>query len=192
MIILASASKRRSRILKSCGIKHRIIVSNVCEKMDSKRGAKFNVLHNACAKAKDVASRYREGFVIGADTVVVLGKRLIGKPKTKKEARSYLTSFSGKTVFVYTGLCVIDAKKGKLVSGYAKSKIRAKKLSSKEIERFAKKAGSYDKAGGFSIEWPGSFIFDDIEGSFYNILGLPTIKLADLFKKLSPKKRLLI
>jgi len=183
-IVLASASKRRSKILKECGIRHKVVISNSPEKMDHKRGAKFNTLHNARLKAKKVADKHKEGFVIGADTIVLLGKRLIGKPKTRKEAKSLLKAFSGKTVFVYTGLCVVDAKKGKSVSAIDVSKLRVKKLSRKKIDKFVKIAGPHDKAGGFSIEGPGTFIFDDIEGSFYNILGLPMMKLDELFEKL--------
>jgi len=183
-IILASASKRRSKILKECGIAHRVVISNVPEKIDHKRGAKFNVLHNARLKAEKIADRYRRGFIVGADTVVLLGKRMIGKPKTRKEAKSLLEVFSGKTITVYTGLCVIDVKKGKSASGIDVSKVRVKMLSRKEIDKFVKIAGPHDKAGGFSIEGPGAFIFDNIDGSFYNILGLPMMKLDELFKKL--------
>ncbi len=183
-IILASASKRRSRILSECGIPYKVIVSNVPEKMDHKKGVKFNVLHNARLKAEKIASRYKEGFVIGADTIVLLGKRLIGKPKTKKEARSLLKAFSGRTILVYTALCVIDVKKAKSVSTIDVSKIYVKKLSIKKIDEFIKIAGPNDKAGGFSIEGAGAFIFDDIKGSFYNILGLSMMKLEGLFEKL--------
>ncbi|MFC1709440.1 Maf family protein [Candidatus Omnitrophota bacterium] len=183
-IILASKSKRRSKILKECGIAHKVVVSNAPEKMDHKKGAKFNVLHNSQAKAKKVAREYKHGFIIGADTIVLLGKRLIGKPKTKKEAKALLKAFSAKTILVYTGLCVIDAKRNKPVSGVDVAKVHVRKLSPKDIEKFVKVAGPHDKAGGFSIEGPGAFIFDDIEGSFYNILGLPLMKLNELFKKL--------
>ena len=183
-IILASASKKRSKILKECRIPHRVVVSNVPERMDHKRGARFNVLHNAHIKARRIAGRYKDAFVIGADTVVLLRKRLIGKPKTKKKARALLKVFSGKTLLVYTGLCVVDSKRGKLASGVDVSKIHVKKLSREKIDKFIKIAGPYDKAGGFSIEGHGTFIFDNIEGSFYNILGLPMMKLDELFEKL--------
>ena len=183
-IILASASKRRSKILKECGIPHKVVISNVPEKMDHKRGAGFNVLHNARVKAKKIAGRYRQGFIIGADTVVLLGKRLIGKPKTRKEAISLLNAFSAKTILVYTGLCVIDVKKGKSASGIDVSKVHVRRLSREKQDKFIKISGPYDKAGGFSIEGPGAFIFDNIEGSFYNVLGLPVMKLYKLFEKL--------
>jgi septum formation protein len=183
-IILASASRRRSKILKECGIAHKVIVSNVPEKMDHEKGARYNVLHNARAKAEAIACRYRQAFVIGADTVVLLGKRLIGKPKTKKEAKSLLNAFSAKTILVYTGLCVIDIEGRKSASGVDVSKVHVKRLSRRKIDKFVKIAGPHDKAGGFSIEGPGTFVFDNIEGSFYNILGLPMMKLGELFEKL--------
>ena len=183
-IILASKSKRRSKILKECGIHHEVVVSDVHEKMDHKKGAKFNVLYNARIKAEKVAVEYKEGYIIGADTLVLFKKRLIGKPKTRKEAITLLRSFSGKTVFVYTGLYVIDAKRARSESGFDVSKVHAKKLSLKKIDEFATIAGPNDKAGGFSIEGPGAFIFDNIEGSFYNVLGLPMMKLDEIFEKL--------
>ena len=192
-IILASGSKRRSKILKECGIPHKVVISNVPEKMDHKRGAKFNVLHNARVKAEKItegplrgrpADRYKKLFVIGADTVVFLKERLIGKPKTKKEARSLLKAFSGKTILVYTGLCVIDIKKGTSASGIDVAKVHVKRLSRKKINKFVNISNFHDKAGGFSIEGRGAFIFDNIEGSFYNVLGLPMIKLNELFEKL--------
>lgn len=183
-IILASGSKRRSKILKECGIKHKVVVSRAFEQIDNKKSAKINVLFNAQAKAKKVASKYKAGFVIGADTIVLAGKRLIGKPKTKKEAKEFLKLFSGKEIFVYTGLCVIDTKSQIAVNAVEKSKIYVRKLSPKDIERFIKITISHDKAGGFSIEGPGTFIFDNIQGSFYNILGLSMARLNDLFMKL--------
>ena len=183
-IILASASKRRSRILNECGIAHRVVVSNAPEKMCHKTCARENVLGNARLKARKIADKCKKGFVIGADTIVLSGKRLIGKPKTKKEARSLLEAFSGKTILVYTGLSVIDAESRKSKSAVSVSKVHVKKLSPKEMNEFVKIAGPHDKAGGFSIEGPGAFIFDNIEGSFYNVLGLPVMKLYELFEKL--------
>jgi len=183
-IILASASKRRSKILKECGIQHKVVVSKASEKMEHKKGARYNVLHNACVKAEQIAKREKNVFIIGADTLVLLGKRLIGKPKTKREAKRLLKAFSGKTISVYTGICVINSKTGESETAVDESKIHVRKLSPDEITKFVKIAGPHDKAGGFSIEGPGTYIFDDIEGSFYNILGLPMMKLAEVFKKL--------
>ena len=79
---------------------------------------------------------------------------------------------------------MIDAKKGKSVTAVDISKVYVRKLSPGEIDKYVGIAGPHDKAGGFSIEGPGTFIFDNIEGSFYNILGLPMMKLDELFRKL--------
>jgi septum formation protein len=152
--------------------------------MDHERSAKFNVLHNARIKAEKIADRYKKSVIIGADTLVLLGKRIIGKPKTRKEAKSLLRAFSGKTILVYTGLCVIDSKLRKSVSAVDISSVRVRKLPCEEINKFVKIAGPHDKAGGFSIEGPGAIVFDNINGSFYNVLGLPMIKLGELFRKL--------
>jgi septum formation protein len=182
-IILASGSKRRSRILKECGIRHRVVVSGADEVMDPAKGVAYNAVTNACRKAEAVSGRVKRGFVIGADTLVLLGKRLIGKPKDEREAKKLLRDFSGKKILVCTGLCVIDAVSGKTSKGSVVSAIRVRKIKAGKINLFLRALAPYDKAGGFSIEGAGSIVFDDVEGSFYNILGLPMNALYDLFKK---------
>jgi septum formation protein len=184
LIILASASPRRSQILLECGIVHKIVPSNAEEIMDPAKGPARNALFNACLKAKAVAGKIKQGYVIGADTVVLSGKKLIGKPRNRAEAKRLLKEFSGKTIGVYTGLCVIDALAQKSACATAVSMVRVKKITPKMAERFIRVAGPFDKAGGFSIEGPGSFIFDNIRGSFYNVLGLPMMELYRLFGKL--------
>lgn len=184
IIILASASNRRSQILSQCGIPHQIIVSGVNEIMDSQEGPAYNTVFNACLKAEAVSRKFQTGYVIGVDTIVLSRKRLIGKPRTKREAKNLLREFSGKSIFVYTGLCIKDVRKQKIVKASVVSKVRVKRMTDEILNRFLKLSGPFDKAGGFSIEGVGAFIFDNIEGSFYNILGLPIIKLNELFKRL--------
>ncbi len=183
-IILASSSKRRSNILKECGILHSIIISNVREKMLHERGARYNALMNACLKCESVSGKLRKGYVIGADTLVSLGKRIIGKPSSRVKARQLLKDFSGKTVMVYTGLCLKDIACNKILKTTVVSKVKVKKFNYNNLDTLIKLLGPHDKAGGFSIEGVGSFIFDDVEGSFYNILGLPMGALYELFAKL--------
>ena len=186
-IILASSSKRRREILASCGIKHKVVASNAMEiggRHTCPLQPKQVVMINARIKAEAVAKRFKSGYVIGADTVVLLGKKIIGKPKNAKHAKKMLKEMSGKTIGVYTGLCVIDVKKENLISDYEESLVTVKKLKDKEIPAYFKLLGPYDKAGGFSIEGVGSFIFDDIKGSYFNVLGLPTAKLKEMFEKL--------
>jgi len=186
-IILASNSKRRREILASCGIKHKIVPSNAME-VGGRHACPLPpeqvAMINARIKAEAVAKKFRSGYVIGADTVVLLGKKIIGKPKNAKHAQKMLKEMSGGTIAVYTGLCVIDVKKENLISDYEKSLVTVKKLKCTEIPAYFKLLGPYDKAGGFSIEGVGSFIFDDIKGSYFNVLGLPTAKLKEMFEKL--------
>ncbi len=183
-IILASNSRRRQEILASCGIKHRVIPSNAIEYMTISKLPEQVAMINARIKAEAVAKKIESGYVIGADTVVLLGKKIIGKPKNSNHAKKMLKEMSGKTISVYTGLCVIDAESGNLISGYERSLVTVKKLKDEEIPMYFKLLGPYDKAGGFSIEGAGSFIFDNIKGSYFNILGLPMAKLKDIFEKL--------
>lgn len=182
-IILASASKRRSLILSSCGIRHRIVVSGVEENMKGKSPRRI-AIDNACLKAEHVAKKIKSGYVIGADTVVLLGKRIIGKPKNTPHAKKMLKDMSGKTISVYTGLCVIDIARNKKVLDYERSDVKVKRIKPNEVQGYFGLLGPYDKAGGFTIEGVGSFIFDDIKGSYFNVLGLPTIKLKEMFDKL--------
>ena len=183
-IILASNSKRRHEILASCGIKHKVVPSNAIEYMTVSRLPEQVAMINSRIKAEAAAKKLKSGYVIGADTVVLLRKKIIGKPKNASHAKRMLKEMSGKAISVYTGLCVIDVKKENLISDYERSLVTVKKLKDKEIPGYFKLLGPYDKAGGFSIEGVGSFIFDEIKGSYFNVLGLPTAKLKEMFEKL--------
>jgi septum formation protein len=182
-IILASLSKRRSSILDSCGIKHRVAPSGVHENMKGKSPSRL-VMANARLKAGEVAGKIKTGYVIGADTVVFFQKEIIGKPSGMDHAKSMLKRMSGKNIAVYTGLCVIDARTGKKVLDYDRSTVKVKRIKKNDVMKYFRLLGPYDKAGGFSIEGAGSFIFDDIKGSYFNILGLPPVKLKAMFEKL--------
>lgn len=184
MIVLASSSKRRSAILNSCGITHKVVPSSADEYMDVSRFPHKIVMLNACIKAEAVAEKFKAGYIIGADTVCLLDGKIIGKPRNERHAREMLRQMSGKTIAVYTGLCIIDLYKKKAVCDYEKSLVKVKDINKKDIPRLFKLLGPYDKAGGFSIEGVGSFIFDDIKGSYFNVLGLPMIKLKEMFEKL--------
>ncbi len=180
-IILASASKRRSMILASCGIKHNVCVTNAQEVHDQRHSVQWNVTCNAKRKVLTCVKKYKKSIIIGADTLVVLNRRLIGKPQNKIEAKSLLQEFSGKRIEVVTGLFLLDSSTGKSAVGFEKSLLYAEKLLPKDMDRWFNALKPYDKAGGFSIEGVGSLIYDRIRGSYFNVLGLPMIKLKQLF-----------
>jgi septum formation protein len=114
---------------------------------------------------------------------VVHGKDILGKPGDEAAARDMLKRFSGGKIDIYTGLCVIDASTGKRAVGFERSGLAVASLTDGEVGRYFRLLAPYDKAGGFSIEGIGSLLFDDISGSYFNILGLPMMKLKDLFKE---------
>lgn len=180
-IVLASASKRRSVILESCGIKHKVFVTNTREIHEQRHSVQWNVTVNAKLKAVACSKTYKKSVIIGADTLVVLDKRLIGKPKNGKEAKALLQEFSGKRLDVVTGLHLLDSQTGKNAAGFERSSLYAEKLLPGNMGRWFDALKPYDKAGGFSVEGVGSLIYDRIKGSYFNILGLPMIKLKQLF-----------
>lgn len=183
-VILASASDRRSRILIDCGITHKVVPSGAAEDMAETGDTPGIVQGNAVRKARAVAEGAEGPVVIGADTLVAHGKDILGKPDNEDAARMMLKRFSGTDVEVYTGLCVIDTVTGKEASGVEKSSLTVVSLTDEEVEKYFRLLGPYDKAGGFSIEGVGSLLFDDIKGSYFNILGLPMMKLKQLFAEI--------
>jgi len=183
-IILASQSKARQKILKQIGLKFCVAVSSVKEDSLIKGKCSDVVIINATKKAKDVARKFRSGVVIAADTVVLLGKKLIGKPKNKKDAFKILTLLSQKPHWVYSGLAVIDLDKGKMFTAHDKTKIYMYRLTDVQIKHYLKKVPALDKAGGFDIQGLGGVFIDRIEGCFYNVVGLPLAKLVTILHRL--------
>jgi septum formation protein len=145
-------------------------------------------MKNAERKVRAVAKTFSENekniCIIGADTLVTFGNEVIGKPKDKHEAQALLRKFSGARLEVYTGLFLLMLKNQRQAQGYEKSSVKVKTIDQSKFEKYFLKLGPHDKAGGFSIEGAGSFVFDDIEGSYFNILGLPMTKLNELFAEI--------
>ncbi len=184
-IILASASPQRRKLIKILGLPFTVKPSKVKEEDGLIKDVVHLVKHNALLKAKDVASRLRSGIVIGCDTVVVSYKRrLILKPKNLKDARKNLKELMEKPHWVYSGLAVIDAQSGKTLVDYEKTKVFMDKLSLKTIDRYHRMMSPLDKAGGFDIEGKGALFIPRIEGCYFNVVGLPLAKLAQMLKKM--------
>lgn len=183
-IILASKSRARQKILKDVGIKFSIAVSGVEEEKVIKKDAKTLVINNAKRKARDIVKKIDSGIVIGADTVVLAGNKLIGKPRDKKDAFDIIKLLSSKPHFVYSGLVVIDKKSGKTFTAADETKVYMKKMSDSEIKKYINKYKPMDKAGAFDIQGPGGMLVERIEGCFYNVVGLPLSKLVQILKKI--------
>lgn len=183
-IILASQSRPRQRLLKQIGLRFITARSDVKEEKELKgRTCAELVIANALRKAEDVARRFDSGVVIAADTVVLVGKRIIGKPKNLDDAFRTLKLLSQKPQWVYTGLAVIDIDNKRILTDYEKTKIYMYPLTDRQIRNYFKKVSPLDKAGSFDIQGPGSIFINRIEGCFNNVVGLPLAKLTKMLRK---------
>ncbi len=183
-IILASRSKARQKLLRDIGLEFTTAKSDVKETRRIKTNCPALVIENALAKARYVAERSKiAGIVIAADTVILVGRKIVGKPKNIKDAFRTLKLLSGKPQWVYTGLAVIDIDRNKTYTAFDKTKVHMCHLSARDIRRYFKRVSPLDKAGGFDIQGFGSVFIDRIEGCFYNVVGLPMAKLAKILKK---------
>ncbi|MFH0771761.1 MAG: nucleoside triphosphate pyrophosphatase [Candidatus Omnitrophota bacterium] len=182
-IILASQSRPRQKLLKNLGLRFISATSGVKEDKVLKGSCADLVIGNALKKARDIAGRFDSGVVIAADTVVLAGKKIIGKPRDIKDAFRTLKFISRRSQWVYTGLAVIDIDNMKTLTDYEKTKIYMCRLSDGQIRNYFKKVSPLDKAGSFDIQGTGSIFINKIEGCFNNVVGLPLAKLTKLLKK---------
>lgn len=184
MIILASKSKARAKILNNLGIKFKVLPSGVKEHKELKNSPRTTVKANALLKAREVAGRLKDGIVIGCDTLVWQNGKVFGKPANLKKARQMLKKLSSKPHHLYTGIAIIDIKHKKEVVDVEETKITMEPLSDKEINGYFKKVSPLDKAGGFDIQGLGGLFIKRIEGCYFNVVGLPISKLYCLLKKI--------
>lgn len=183
-IILASASPRRQKLLKAWGVRFRILPSNIRERTNFKKPSEI-VKDLAYKKAFSVAGKLKEGIVIGADTIVVLKGEIIGKPKDPKDAERILSGLNGGCHRVYSGISVIDASSGRSKTAFAVSRVKMRRLSKSEIERFSHK--HLDKAGAYAVQEKGDAFVESIEGDYFNVVGLPYIKLKQVLASFGVK-----
>lgn len=186
-IILASKSKARQKILKQIGLKFKVDTAAVKEIRYIKGGVSKLVVKNALKKAAAVSKKYKHGIIIAADTIVLVGKKIIGKPKNVNDAFNILKLLCKRPQWVYTGVAVIDIDKKKQYTFYDKTKIYMYPLSDKIIRKYLKMVSPLDKAGGFDIQGIGGIFIDRIEGCYYNVVGLPLAKLVRVLDKIGVK-----
>lgn len=182
-IILASTSPRRLELLRGLGLKVKVVGSRVRESKFSIKNPEKLVNTLALTKAQEVASRIKDGLVIGADTIVVLRGKILGKPKDSREAKSMLRELSGKTHEVLTGLAVIDASSGKTMVDFVRTKVKFRKLTDEEIANYVAADKPFDKAGAYAIQEKAGLFVERIDGCYFNVVGLPLARLAEILRK---------
>lgn len=174
MIILASQSPRRQELLKLITNDFEIKVSNVDESLPSGISPKNAVLYLSKIKAEPFKND--SDIIIGADTVVALDGKILGKPKNEENAREILRFLSGKAHSVFTGVTVI---KGDIAKSFAvETKVKFFDLTDEEIDEYIKTGESADKAGAYGIQGYGSLLVEKIDGDYFNVVGLPVSRLA--------------
>lgn len=174
MIILASQSPRRQELLKLITSDFEIKVSNVDETLPDKIMPKEAVMYLSKIKAEPFADS--DDIVIGADTVVALDGKILGKPKSKENAREMLRFLSGRTHSVFTGVTLASDKKTKTFA--VETKVKFFELTNEEIDAYIKTKEPFDKAGAYGIQGYGSLLVEKIDGDYFNVVGLPVSTLA--------------
>lgn len=179
-IILASQSPRRRYLLERAGLRFSVIPSRFEESSISTSPAEDYVRRLATAKAQDIARKYPESWVIGADTVVVVENRVLGKPASTAEARDMLLRLSGRTHHVLTGFCVCHLAGTRLFAETVRTDVLFKTLTSAEIDWYIQTGEPFDKAGAYAIQGIGTFLVKRIDGSYTNVVGLPVCEVIEI------------
>jgi septum formation protein len=138
----------------------------------------------ARAKARQVASRHARDLVVGADTIVTVGSRILGKPASEEDARGMLRRLSGRWHEVLTGICLMDASAGRSGSACTRSRVHMRRLSDRDIDWYLQTGEHLDKAGGYAIQGHASLFIDRIEGCYFNVVGFPVFTFARLCRRL--------
>ena len=181
-IVLASASPRRRELLDLVGIRHTVVPADIDESMVGVELPDAHAERLAREKAAIVAERHPEALVIAADTIVVVGERILGKPRTEREAAEMLRVLSGETHTVVTGMaCALN---GRIESSVDDVFVTFRPLSDEEIDEYVATGEPMDKAGSYGIQGFGATIVRRIDGDYFAVMGLSLVRLVGLMQRL--------
>ena len=180
-LYLASRSPRRTKLLKEAGLSHRIVRSAYEETGGRGLGPAALVRKHAMGKALAALPKVDNGLLVAADTIVYYRGKIIGKPRSRREAETTLLSLQGRWHAVYTGVALIWTKNKKLqkkVLFHEKTKVLLKKMDLAGIRRYFLRVDPMDKAGAYAIQTVQGTIVEKVSGSFSNAVGLPMERLC--------------
>ncbi len=178
LLILASGSPRRQSLLAGLGVPFRTVVPQVDEEAVQVPGDPAGlVLARARAKAEAVAAK-DAGLVIAADTVVVIDGDVLGKPVDPQQAGHMLGRLSGRRHEVYTGLLVLDSRTGEKAEAVEVTRVWMRRLTPGQIDAYVASGEPLDKAGAYAVQGLGALLIERIDGCFYNVVGLPLMRLG--------------
>jgi len=178
-LILASQSPRRKALLKSLGIRMLVKTPKIIESLKPAESPVGFSKRMAREKAQAAAARYPEDWILGADTIVVLDRKILGKPKNLKEAAAFLTALSGRTHRVITSFCLLNRHQNLQLDKSVVTSVSFKPLTPHEIEWYVAGREPLDKAGAYGIQEKGAFLIKRINGSYTNVVGLPLAEVVE-------------
>jgi septum formation protein len=182
--ILASASPRRSEILNRLGIQFQVDPSGIPEPPRKPHEIPSSyAVRIARLKAKEVSKRHPSGLILAADTIVVVGNSILGKPETRKDAGSMLKRLSGRWHEVLTAVCLLDSQSRKIRSLCIQSRVHFRRLSPSDITWYLNTGEYQDKDGAYGVQGYASLWIDRIEGCYFNIVGFPIAAFEKLCRK---------
>ncbi len=179
-LILASNSPRRKELMRQIGLDFRVDPADVDESVFPGESPEGYAVRVALDKARAAAARAGTGIVIAADTIVVLDDEILGKPADPGDAERMLKLLSGNVHRVITGLAVMDAATGKVLTRTSITRVWFRSLAPHEIISYIATGEPLDKAGAYGIQERGALLVDKIDGCYFNVVGLPLSLLGEL------------
>lgn len=186
-VVLASASPRRRELLNLIGIPHDVRPANVDETMRPREAPRRHAERLAREKASAIAVRDPNLITIGADTVVVINRKVLGKPADAEDAARMLGMLSGREHTVITAVAVSRGRE--LRSAIEEVRVKVRRLSDEEIEAYIATGEPMDKAGAYGIQGFGATIVERIEGDYFSVMGLPLVRLVGLMRDVGVRYR---
>ncbi|MBS4022945.1 MAG: septum formation inhibitor Maf [Dethiobacter sp.] len=180
-IILASASPRRAELLRQLGFSFTVVKSGVAEDELDHCEPYQMAERLALAKARAVAAGVTDALVIGADTIVCVDGRVLGKPRDRYEAVDMLRLLAGREHHVLTGLALIGQPENRVLTHVETTRVFMRELKEEEISWYTDSGEPYDKAGGYGIQGKAAVFVERLDGCYFNVVGLPLAALWQLF-----------
>jgi len=186
VFVLASGSPRRGELLRGLLKEFVVIAADIDEESFPGERPEGYVLRISRRKAETVSFQYglgqRDVWVLGADTIVVLGEKILGKPQDADQARRMLTGLQDRDHEVFTGVCLLNGTRGVCLQDAVRSRVWMRRLAPEEINAYVGSGEPFDKAGGYAIQGRAGRFVMRVDGSYSNVVGLPVERVQEMLR----------
>ena len=179
-LVLASASPRRAHLLTAANCPFHVAPAQIAEVAPPYLTPFETVLLNARAKAEEVAARFPDDVILGADTLVAFNGKIFGKPSTMDNAFAMLRRLNGRTHEVFSGVWLVHRAGRRSIGAVERTRVHFHRLSEEKLRAYLSRIGPLDKAGSYAAQDDRGELIKAVEGSFSNVVGLPIEKVAEL------------